>query len=147
MTAVLSALAPFEAPPLYVTDRNFISKALIDDQEIETLRIDAVRMAEACLRNLAGLQEKPATLADVLRGPEGIAELLTQRVDFSSAAKSEAAARRLAKILGPEGMVADPRPEFIGSMLPVAAVLEISDQLREAMAPYVALRDQLKAKK
>lgn len=116
------------------------------DQEIETLRIDAVCMAEACLRNLTGLQEKPATLADVLRGPDGIAELLTSKVDFASAERSEKAARRLAKLLGPDGLVADPRAGFHG-LMPVAAVLEIADQLRDAMAPYVVLREQLKAKK
>lgn len=138
---------PMPAPPLYEADRSLLNKVLVSDSEIDQWRIDAIRGAEAVTKDLARLQEKPATLAHVLSGPDGIRKLLTDTVDFAACERVQRAAAKLEQALGANGMVADPRPGYGASLVSMAEVRDNIDAMLTAIAPYREMLKQLKAKK
>lgn len=138
---------PAPPPPLYVADRNFISKALIDDREVEKLRIETIRGCEAVMAGLGKLKDKPATLEHVLQGPQGVMKLLTASVNFDEAERAEKAMERLEKVLGPNGAVAEPRAGLGSDLIPVAQIREMVDGMSAAIEPYRRMLAQLKAGK
>lgn len=133
-------------PPLYQTGRGFIGKLLIDDAEIDRLRIEAIRRCDAVMADLAKLQKKPATLADILTGQDGLKKLLVESVDFAAVESIEKAMDRLETLLGADALVADPRPMYSG-IVSIADARRDVDALTAMAEPYRAMLKQLKAAK
>lgn len=146
MSAVITmaALAPFRAAPLYTTEKGFIGRNLINEDDVDQLRIDAVRRCEGVVADLHRLKDRPATLADVLAGADRLRELLVASVAFDSAEIVERAAEKLERVLGADGSVADPRPEYIGSTLTIGNVREMVAGMTALIEPYRKMRAQLK---
>jgi hypothetical protein len=145
VSAVLhGGLKAFALPPLYMTGRNALAKLTISDEEVDQLRIDSVRRPEGVTADLMRLRDRPATLADVLAGPDRLRQLLVEAVPFESAEIAEKAAARLEHVLGADGVVADPRPEYIGGTLTMANVRELVAGMVQLIEPYRRMRSALK---
>jgi hypothetical protein len=133
---MMAGLPPRALPPLYVSEREGIDAA-----EIEQLRIEAIRRCDQLIADLQRLGTTPATLADLLR-PDGVRDRLLASVDFDAVASIERAAARLAEVLGEDGQVADPRPDG-GGLISVADVQRTAAALTALIAPYREMRAQL----
>lgn len=142
-------LRTFKLPPLYATGKGFIGKLLIDDAEVDQLRIDAVRRCEGVTNDLQRMEagERPVTFAvlvEALAAPELFRRKLIETVPFDSAAIVERAAKRLESLLGADGFVADPRPEYLSSMLSMGNVREMVAGMAALIEKYRKLLVQLK---
>lgn len=149
MSAVLlhGGIRGITLPPLHSGVKGLIGKAVTTDAEIDQLRIDAVRRCEGVIADLARLKDRPATLADVLAGADRLRELLVASVPFESAEIVERAADKLVRAIGEDGTVADPRPEYIGSVLSMGNVREMVAGMVELIEPYRKMLAQMKAGK
>lgn len=133
---------PFPPPQLYQTSKGKVGAFLIDDAEVDALRIQAIRRCTCVLDDLGKLQQEPAKLSHVLGGVEAMRKLLLERVDFDAAEAIEKAMDRLESILGSDALVHDPRPEYGGHISLADARAQV-DALTTAMKPYRAMRDSL----
>lgn len=138
-----SGLYKMQQPPLYVASKGKLSRLLTDDAQIDQLIVTAVRRCTAVLADLARLQTTPATLADLLAGPDRLRQLLVERVDFDAIDAIVSAADQLVAALGEDAQVKDPRVEF-GGMIGMPAVREQVEDLKRAAEPYRKMREQLR---
>lgn len=135
---------PAPPPELYRTSKGRLAQLRIDEQEIDNLIIQVTRRADTVLADICRLQEKPAKLAHVLMGREGMRKLLLESVDFNAVAEIERAAKRLESLLGDDALIKDARSEMGGGLMAMCAVQELVQSLVSAVQPYRAMRDELK---
>jgi hypothetical protein len=140
-----TAFAP--PPPPYGSAKGKVRQLLIDEKEVDYLRIQCIRRCESVAADIAKLQQGHPTYAEFLGGADAIRKCLVDRVDFKAVEEIEQAADRLADLLGEDGWVQDPRPQF-GSMgdcrMPMEEVRAMVAALAAAVAPYRKMREQLK---
>lgn len=133
-------------PPLYQTGKGFIGKLMLNDAEIEQLRIEAIRRCDAVSQDLAKLQTRPVTMAMFLAGADAQRKLLVETVDFDAIESIEKAMDRLETLLGSDGVVADPRPMHSAIVSMACARIEV-DALTAMAQPYREMLAELKKAK
>lgn len=134
----------YRPPPLYQAPSiGKIKALLVNDEEVDQLRITAIRRCTQVLADISKLMQRPCTFAERFMPDDDLLKLLLAMVDFDAVEQIEKAMDRLESLLGKDAAVSDPRVEF-GGYCSIEAAREQVTALTAAAARYRRMREQLR---